>query len=179
MSVIQSKEIIRRGKPAGYYGRLQGGYICSHYGEMIRDETLTLARLQQFLPCDYETYCSRGEEYRHRLSCVVLHALMLSDIWRTGCESRGEWGGVFPVHLRLTHRECKQLTIDILSPSDESPFWHGLIWLNPDHTGLYFWNSEHLATDIIGEQLHRIDGMVRAGHGPGDIAGILRNGGIK
>jgi len=79
----------------------------------------------------------------------------------------------------MTHRKCRHVTIDILSPSGESPFWHGLIWLNPDHTGLYFWNSEKLATDVIGELLLRIDEMVRAGYAPGDIASVLRRGGIS
>lgn len=179
MSVIQSKEIIRSSKQSRYYGRLPGGYMSSDSGEMTRDEVFTLTRLQAFSPCDYESYRARGEEFRQRLSGAVMHALNLSDVWRTDCEIRGEWGGVFPVHLRLTHRRCKHVTIDILSPGGESPFWHGLMWLNPDHTGLYFWNSEQLATDVIGELLLRIDGMVNAGYVAGDIAGILRRGGIN
>lgn len=157
MSVTQSKEIIRDGKQSGYYGRLPVGYMSSRIGEMTRDESLTLARLQTFSAYDYESYRARGEEFRQRLTGAVMHALNLSDIWRIDCEIRGEWGGVFPVHLRLTHRKCRHVTIDILSPGGESPFWHGLMWLNPDHTGLYFWNSEVLSTDIIGTLMQRIN----------------------
>ncbi len=83
------------------------------------------------------------------------------------------------MHLRLMHRKCRHVTIDILSPGDESPFWHGLMWLNPGHTGLYFWNSEHLATDVIAVLLQRIDDMVREGYSPGDISCDLRRGGIN
>lgn len=108
-----------------------------------------------------------------------MHALNLSHVWRKDCENRGEWGGVFPVHLRLTHNKCKHVTIDILSPSGESPFWHGLIWLDPDHTGLYFWNSEQLASDIIGDLLNRIDEMVLEGCAPGEIAAFVRREGIS
>lgn len=179
MSVIQSKEINRGSKQSRYYGRLSGGCMRSHSGEMTRDEAFTLTRLQAFSPCDYESYRARGEEFRQRLNGAVMHALNLSDVWHADCESRGEWGGVFPVHLRLTHRKCKHVTIDILSPGSESPFWHGLMWLNPDHTGLYFWNSEDLAVEAIGALLQRIDEMVNAGYVAGDIACILRRGGVN
>lgn len=179
MSVIQFKEFIANGKKSAYYGRLRRGNFGCRSSEMTRDETLTLTRLQQFSPCEYESYCARGEEHRHRLSGAVLNALKLSDNWHTDCESRGEWGGVFPVHLRLTHRRCKYVTIDILSPGGESPFWHGLMWINPDHTGLYFWNNEFLDTIIIRELLQRIDKMVRAGFAAGDIAVVLRRVGIS
>ena len=120
MSVIQSKEIIRGSKQSRCYGRLPGSYMSSHSGEMTRDEAFTLTRLQAFSPSDYESYRSRGEEFRQRLSGAVKHALNLSDVWRADCEICGEWGGVFPVHLRLTHRRSKHVTIDILSPGGES-----------------------------------------------------------
>lgn len=56
--------------------------------------------------------------------------------WVTDCDYREEWGGVFPVHLRLTHRKNRLVTLDILSAAEESQFWHGLIWITPNHTGL-------------------------------------------
>lgn len=178
MSAIESRESIRSGKQTRYYGRLLGGYMSNHSGMMDRDETFTLARLQALTPFEYESYCARDEEYRHRISGAVLHVINPGVDWRTDCESRGEWGGVFPVHLRLTHRKCRHVIIDILSPGGESPFWHGLMWLTPDHTGLYFWNSEKLATEAIAELLQRIDEMVKAGYGAGKIAVVLRRGGV-
>lgn len=163
MSIMKFKERPSDIKRSAYFGRQAGGNMSQRSGEMTRDESFTLARLQQFSLFDYESYCARGEEFRHRLSGAVLHALKLPDVWRTDCESRAEWGGVFPVHLRLIHRKNKHVVIDILSPGGESPFWHGLMWLNPDHTGLYFWNSELLEIETIGQLLKRIDAMVRAG----------------
>lgn len=179
MSAVEFRENIRCSKQTRYYGRLPGGYMSNHSGEMTRDEAFTLARLQALSPCEYESYCARGEEFRRRISGAVLHVLNPGDDWRTDCESRGEWGGVFPVHLRLTHRKCRHVIIDILSPGGESPFWHGLMWLNPNHTGLYFWNSEQLATEVIGKLLQRVSEMVRAGHAAGEIAGTLRREGIS
>lgn len=179
MSVVQSKENIRGGKLSHYYGRLAGGDMSSQSGEMTRDEPLTLGRLRAISPCGYESYCARSEEFRQRMTGAILHALKPGDAWRMDCESRSEWGGIFPVHLRLTHRKCKGVTIDILSPGGESPLWHGLMWLVPDHTRFYFWNSELFDPKVIGKLLLRIDEMVRSGSMPGDIAGVIRRGEIN
>ncbi|WP_182057615.1 conjugation system SOS inhibitor PsiB family protein [Pantoea sp. ME81] len=179
MPVIQSKDITCGSKHSNNRDHQPAENMVSRSGEMTTDEPFTHSRLQQFTADDFESYRARGEAFRHRLSGAVLNALKLGDIWRTDCESRGEWGGIFPVHLRLTHRRCKHLTIDILSPGNGSPFWHGLMWLNPDHTGLYFWNSELLAADVIGGLLQNIDEMVSAGHKAGDIAAMLRGRGVS
>ncbi|MGK3126416.1 conjugation system SOS inhibitor PsiB family protein [Candidatus Pantoea formicae] len=155
-----------------------GGEMRRHDEDIICDKTYTLAWLQEFSPLDFESYCARGEDFRRHLSRTVLQILELNNVWQTGYENKEEWGGVFPVHLRLRHRKCKHVTIDIMSPGSESPFWHGLMWLNPDHTGLYFWNSDMLATEAICSLLQRISEFVRNGHTPGDIAGVLRRGGV-
>jgi len=91
MSFTQTKEKNRCGKLGGYYGRLPGGYMSNQCSEMTRDETITLARLHKFLPCDYESYRARGEEFRHRLSGAVLHALKLSmafTTWRLSARAK-------------------------------------------------------------------------------------------
>ena len=147
--------------------------MSSHSGKMNRDEAFTLTRLQAFSACDYKSYRARGEEFRQRLCGAVMHELNLSDVWRTDCEIRGEWGGVFPVHLRLTHRRVKHVTIDILSPGSESPFWHALIWVTPDHTGLYILNTEQFEPEKIGRQLARVEEMVLVGITPAEIVTIL------
>lgn len=179
MSAIQSKAKIRSGKSPAYYGRKQGGcrhYICS---EMTRDECVTLQHLQAFSPGDFEAYCARGEEYRRRLSGAVMNALPLSHAWVTDCECRGEWGGVFPIHLRLTLRKNRRVTLDILSPGGESPFWHGLIWATPDSTGLYVLNVEGFEPKLFGRLLARIETMVAMGITPAEIVAVLsKKGGL-
>ncbi|ARJ44406.1 hypothetical protein B1H58_20515 (plasmid) [Pantoea alhagi] len=178
MSAIQSKEKIRNGKTHAYYGRRSVGFRSCSGSEMTRDESVTLQRLYAFSPGDFEAYSARGEEFRRRLCGAVLHALPLSDSWLTDCECREEWGGVFPVHLRLTHRKNRHVTLDILSPGNESPFWHGLIWINPDHTGLYVLNTERFEPETIGRVLTRIEKMVSAGITPAEIVAVLgRKGG--
>ncbi|MDU5783471.1 MAG: conjugation system SOS inhibitor PsiB family protein, partial [Pantoea sp.] len=119
MSATQSKEKIRHGKTPAYYGRRRGGYRSCCGSELTRDESVTLQRLKAFTPGDFEAYSARGEEFRRRLCGTVLNALQLSKAWLTDCECRGEWGGVFPVHLRLTHRKNPLVTLDILSPGSE------------------------------------------------------------
>ena len=179
MSATQSKEKIRNGKSSTYYGRRRGGYRSCCGSEMTRDESVTLQRLKTFTPGDFEAYSARGEEFRRRLCGSVLNALHLSKAWLTDCECRGEWGGVFPIHLRLTHRKNPLVTLDILSPGSESPFWHGLIWINPDHTGLYVLNTEQFEPETIGQLLTRIEEMVSADITPAEIVAVLgRKGGL-
>jgi hypothetical protein len=54
MSVIQSKDNICGGKLSRYYGRLAGGYMSSHSGEMTRYESVTLQCLITSSPGDFE-----------------------------------------------------------------------------------------------------------------------------
>ena len=174
MSATQSKEKIRNGKSSTYYGRRRGGYRSSCGSELTRDESVTLHCLKAFTPGDFEAYSARGEAFRRRLCGTGLNALQLSKVWLTDCECRGEWGGVFPVHLRLTHRENPLVTLDILSPGSESPFWHRLIGINPDHTGLYVLNTEQFEPETIGQLLTHIEEMVSAGITPAEIVAVLQ-----
>ncbi|WP_186454476.1 conjugation system SOS inhibitor PsiB family protein [Candidatus Pantoea soli] len=178
MSATQSKGKKRHDKTSAYYGRRRAGYRCCSGSELTRDESVTLQRLQTFSSDDFEAYRARGEAFRRRLCGAVLHALPVSHAWRADCECRGEWGGVFPVHLRLTHQKNPHVTLDILSPGSESPFWHGLIWVNPDHTGLYVLNTEHFEPQAIGELLARVENMLADGFIPSEIVAVLgRRGG--
>lgn len=172
MSATQSKAKIRSGKARKYYGRQRGGYRSCGGSE------ITLQHLQSFSAADFEACSARGEEFRQRLYDAVLNALSLSKVWLTDCECLDEWGGGFPVHLRLTHRKNRHVTLDILSPGSESPFWHGLLWVNPDHTGLYVLNTEQFEPETIGRLLTRIEEMVSAGITPAEIVAVLgRKGG--
>jgi len=71
------------------------------------------------------------------------------------------------------------VTLDILSPGSESPFWHGLIWINPDHTGLYVLNTEQFEPESIGRLLTRIEEMVSAGIRPAEIVAVLGRKGAR
>ncbi|MCW1877205.1 hypothetical protein OMR58_22410 [Erwinia sp. INIA-01] len=145
--------------------------------DMTENEPFTLALLQAFSPAEYEEYRQRGDEYRLRMSNAVLSQLSLSHRWITDCETRNEWGGVFPVHLRLTHDLCKNLTIDIFSPGNRSPFWHGLIWMDTDRTGLFFWNADTFRPEDISARLQKAEDLVIQGvRRPWNIASVLCQG---
>lgn len=90
---------------------------------MTQEEKITLNTLQAFTACDFEAYRDRGETFRQRLTGAVLNALQLPDCWRTDCEMRGEWGGAYPVHLRLTRTDAAGLAVELVSPSATSPLW--------------------------------------------------------
>jgi hypothetical protein len=94
---------------------------------MTREEKFTLNTLQTFTGCDFEAYRDRGEAFRQRMSGAVLSALKLPESWRTDCEMRGEWGGAYPVHLRLTRSDVRGLAVELVSPSAGSPLWYALI----------------------------------------------------
>jgi len=81
---------------------------------------------------------------------------------------------VFPVHLRLTHLKNPLVTFDILTSGSESPFWHGLIiWINPEHAGLYVLNTEQFEPNTIGQQLTRIEEIVSADITPAEIVAVM------
>lgn len=171
MSAVNSGEYNASSSPGATSSK-----VCQ---EKHRHVLLTLSRLLAFTPEDYEAYRARGKTHRHRLCCAVLNALNPGQVWRTDEEIREEWGGVFPVHLRLTHRNCRHVQVDILSPGRESPFWHGLMWLTPDHTGLYFWNDDKFDPLVVRTLLQEIDDKVRDGVKPADIVSLMRREGVR
>ncbi|UCB33487.1 Plasmid SOS inhibition protein (PsiB) (plasmid) [Duffyella gerundensis] len=176
MSATQFKEKKHNGKTSAYYGRRSGGMRSCCGSEMTRDESVTLQRLRTFTPDDFEAYSARGEEFRRRLCGAQCAGCQQSLV--DGLRMPGEWGGVFPVHLRFTPRKNRQVTIDILSPGSESPFWHGLGWINPDHTGLYILNTKDFEPETIGRLLKRVEDMVTAGIPAAEIVAVLgRKGG--
>lgn len=80
---------------------------------------------------------------------------------------------MFPVHLRLTHRKNPLVTLEILSLGSESLFWHRLLWINPDHTGLYVLNTEQFERETISRLLTHVEKMVSAGITPAEIVEVL------
>lgn len=173
MSATQSEGKNHDGKTSMYYGLPADGYQSSRDSELTRDDDATLQRLREFSPDDFEAFSIRGEEYRRHLCSQVLKVLPISKAWSTDYECAAEWGGVFPVHLRLTHRKKRHITLDILSPGSESPFWHCLIWVIPGHTGLYILNTEQFEPQAIGQLLMRVEEMLSAGIVPADIVAQL------
>lgn len=92
---------------------------------MTQEEKFTLLKLQAFTSTDFEQYRERGEGFRQTLSSAVIACLLLPEVWGVDCEFRQEWGGEYPVHLRLNCKMAPTIPIEIVSPSHESSL---LVW---------------------------------------------------
>ena len=84
---------------------------------MTQEEKFTLLKLQAFTSTDFEQYRERGEGFRQTLSSAVIACLLLPKGGVVGCEFHQEWGGVYPVHLRLAIQSAPTIKIEIISPS--------------------------------------------------------------
>ncbi|WP_336796269.1 conjugation system SOS inhibitor PsiB family protein [Erwinia aphidicola] len=145
---------------------------------MTQEEKFTLNTLQAFTGCDFEAYRNRGEAFRQRLSGAVLNALQLPDSWRTDCEMRGEWGGAYPVHLRLTRAELSGLAVELVSPSEDSPLWCALLTDVRIRSRVPLSVSYCFDPAALCATLEKIAEYTRAGFtGAGELVAALRMGG--
>lgn len=145
---------------------------------MTQEEKFTLNTLQAFTACDFEAYRDRGETFRQRLTGAVLNALELPDYWRTDCEMRGEWGGAYPVHLRLTRTDAAGLAVELVSPSATSPLWSMVLNDIRTRSSVRLCVSYWFEPVVISATLKKITEYTRAGFtGAGEMVTALRMGG--
>ncbi|MGK3138003.1 conjugation system SOS inhibitor PsiB family protein [Pantoea trifolii] len=145
---------------------------------MTQEEKFTLNTLQAFTGCDFEAYRNRGEAFRQRLSGAVLNALQLPDSWRTDCEMRGEWGGAYPVHLRLTRADAAGLAVELVSPSADSPQWCAMLTDARTRSRVPLSVSYRFEPATLRTRLEKIAEYTRAGFtGAGELVAALRMGG--
>lgn len=145
---------------------------------MTQEEKFTLNTLQTFTGCDFDAYRNRGEAFRLRLSGAVLTGLQLPDSWRTDCEMRGEWGGVYPVHLRLTRADAAWLAVELVSPSADSPLWCAVLTDARTRSRVSLSVSYHFEPATVRTTLEKIAEYTRAGFtGAGELIAALRMGG--
>lgn len=123
---------------------------------------------------ELEAYRERGEEFRHRLTCDTLRYLSLPPYWGTDCEFRGEWGGIWPVHVRLTHPGAPRVVVEITSPGSAYPCWQ-LRLCSPEGQCQVVCAVEMFMPGALRDWLGHIDRWVRAGFtGPAEIMAAMR-----
>ncbi|AHM76669.2 hypothetical protein LC20_06097 (plasmid) [Yersinia hibernica] len=145
---------------------------------MTKEEKFTLAVLQAFTSTDHEQYRERGEEARLRLSNAVASFLALPECWTVDCERRLEWGGVHPVHLRLSHQCAPQVLIDVIGPCHESPYWYGRMWFDGAQSVAWFYSADCFDPSAIKMMLGKINEYICAGYTDANtLAAALRMGG--
>lgn len=145
---------------------------------MTKEEKFTLAKLQAFTSTDFEQYRDRGDDARLRLSNAVISALSLPACWQVDCEQRQEWGGVHPVHLRLSHQSSPQVPIDITSPCHDSPYWYGRLWFEGGECVAWFYSAEAFSPEAIKGMMEKVGEYICAGYTQANaLAVALRMGG--
>lgn len=145
---------------------------------MNREEKFTLSTLQAFSGCDLEELSGLGEAARLRMCGLVHSALQLPDSWRMDCEMRSEWGGVYPVHLRLTRADVAGLAVELVSPSGCSPVWCAVVADTRTRCRLRLYVSDRLEPAALQVILAKIAEYTRAGFtGAGELVAAMRMGG--
>lgn len=131
---------------------------------MTKEEKFTLAKLQAFTSSDFEQYRDRGDDARLRLSHAVISALSLPACWQVDCEQRQEWGGVHPVHLRLSHQSAPRVPIEIVCPCNDSPYWYGRLWFEGGECVAWFYSAEAFSPDAINGMMATVGEYICAGY---------------
>lgn len=141
-------------------------------------EKFNLSTLQNLSGCDFEELSEHGENARLRLCGLVHSALQLPDSWHMDCEMRGEWGGVYPVHLKLTRTDAAGLAVELVSPSECSPVWCAIVADTRTRCRLRLYVSDRFDAAALQEKLLKITEYTRAGFtGAGELVAALRMGG--
>jgi hypothetical protein len=145
---------------------------------MTKEEKLTLSKLRAFISTDFDQYRERGEGFRQTLSSAVIAGLSLPECWDVDYEFRQEWGGEFPVHLRLNCKMAPTIPIEIVSPSHESPYWYGRLWFEGGESVAWFYSGDCFEPDAIRKTLATLAEYIHAGYTQAnELAVALRMGG--
>ncbi|HEN3637291.1 conjugation system SOS inhibitor PsiB [Yersinia enterocolitica] len=145
---------------------------------MTNEKEFTLLKLQAFTSTDFEQYRERGEEFRQTLSSAVITCLSLPEVWGVDCEFRQEWGGEFPVHLRLNCKMAPTIPIEIVSPCHESSYWYGRLWFEGGESVAWFYSDDRFEPDAIRGMLDILAEYINAGYTQAnELAVALRMGG--
>lgn len=78
--------------------------------------------LKTLLPCEYEEWRERGEDFRRTLTHAIMRHLVTPAHWQVNAEYRTEFGGLFPVQCRFTPPEGAW-HVCVCSPGEISPAW--------------------------------------------------------
>ena len=58
--------------------------------------------LKTMLPCEYEEWRERGDDFRRTLTHAIMRHLVTPEFWQVNAEYRTEFGGLLPVQCRFT-----------------------------------------------------------------------------
>ena len=94
------------------------------------EDVLSLDCINSLYPIEFECYRERGE--RSILIDSILRLINIPNLWLIEKERRSEFGGLYPLHLRLVSSD-HSFSICILSPGFMSLKWR-IVLISDDGT---------------------------------------------
>ncbi|QXD01144.1 conjugation system SOS inhibitor PsiB [Klebsiella sp. PL-2018] len=135
--------------------------------------TYTPEFLNCMTPDELEFIRDTGLQGRQVLTDSVIAALSIPDGWHIIGEWQNEFGGLFPVHCRLTPDPEKPLTLSLCSPGDVSPLWVLVIQAHPAQRVRVLHAAAEFYPDSLSDLLEQVDAMLRDGRSAHAIADEL------
>ncbi|QXD01263.1 conjugation system SOS inhibitor PsiB [Klebsiella sp. PL-2018] len=129
--------------------------------------------LNQMTPDELEALRDRGLPERQRMTDCVIADLNIPFNWHIAGEWQSEFGGIFPVHCRLTPDLDKPLTLSLCSPGDVSPLWVLVIQAHPAQRVRVLHAAAEFYPDSLSDLLEQVDAMLRDGRSAHAIADEL------
>ena len=125
-------------------------------------------RLAEMTADDFETARAAGYSYRREMTHEVMASLKLPDNWDINGEYGSEFGGLFPVQVRLspTHGIFQMV---LCSPGEVSDQWLLLMVSAKGHQVVCVRQCEHFDVAKLNHALSVADVRHRDGYLPADI----------
>lgn len=122
---------------------------------------------------DFETARSVGYSYRRDLTHTVMTALTIPDKWEISGEYGSEYGGLFPVQVRLvpTHN---MFELVLCSPGEVSDHWLLLMVSGKGRNVVCVRQSEYFDAATLNHAFFVADYHHRDGFTPSEITEILK-----
>lgn len=117
--------------------------------------------INKLTPDELEDIRERGLPERQRLTDFVIADLDIPDGWHIVGEWQSEYGGIFPVHCRLTPDLDKPLTLSLCSPGDVSPLWVLVIQAHPAQRVRVLHAAAEFDPDRLSYLLEQVDTLLR------------------
>ena len=117
--------------------------------------------INKLTPDELEDIRERGLPERQRLTDFVIADLDIPDGWHIAGEWQSEYGGIFPVHCRLTPDLDKPLTLSLCSPGDVSPLWVLVIQAHAAQRVRVLHAAAEFDPDRLSYLLEQVDTLLR------------------
>lgn len=136
--------------------------------------TFDLAKMNTFIPSDFELVREQGETDRLQLSNAVIRLIDTPAGWQVNAEYRGEFGGLFPVQSHYTPDSGGKYTFCLCSPGEVSPVWLGVIVDGNGRLTQVVYQSGILEPERVSQLLAQVAALHRLNTPATRVASLLK-----